>query len=326
LCQLRDRETDKAKQKDLALAVITYSYRTRYTYMTHWEAMRQAGTPKYAKQFGEPTWAFNSKSDGPKPWTDERPLTAEETAKDFEEGLAYFTPETVDERKFSADLVPAKFPRVPAPAGDVTSHQSYQGGVRYALYSATGEDLTATVTTGTIAWYRNRADARYKLHDAAENVIAKARLPLDGERHAIVVKPPKPGLYYLDFDDSAAGWKIEADAAKPLTIVLRPDKKLSHQGHMQEMFFYVPKGTKRIDYFWAGGPHHVHGPDGNRVAEVTTSGEFVHVDVPAGADGKLWSFRQLALGHLWFFNCPNVIAGSRAGLLLPREVVKADGL
>jgi hypothetical protein len=325
LCQLRDRETDKAKKKELALAVITWTYRTRHAYMTHWEAMRQSGTPKYAKDFAEPTWAHDEKTT-PKPWQDERPVTREETAAAFEEGLAYFTPETVEERTFSADLVPAKFPGLAAPAANTKSQQAYQGGARYALYSTAGEDLAATVTTGTIAWYRNRADARYTIRDAAENVIAEARLPLDGEKHAIAVKPPKPGLYYLDVDDSAAGWKIEADAAKPLTIVLRADKKLSHQGHMQEMFFYVPKGTKRIDYFWSGGPHNLHGPDGQRLAEITTTGQFVHVDVPKGADGQLWSFRQLALGHLYFFNCPNVIAASRAGLLLPREVVKGDRL
>jgi hypothetical protein len=70
----------------------------------------------------------------------------------------------------------------------------------------------------------------------------------------------------------------------------------------------------------------VFGPDGKLVREVKSSGEFVHVDVPGGADGKLWSFRQLALGHLWFFNCPNVLAGSADGLLLPRDIVERDGL
>jgi hypothetical protein len=95
-----------------------------------------------------------------------------------------------------------------------------------------------------------------------------------------------------------------------------------HAGHMQRMYFFVPRGNKRIDYFWSGGPHQVLAPDGKVVKEVKTTGEFVHIDVPPGEDGKPWSFKQLALGQLWFFNCPNVLAASPQALLLPREVVK----
>ena len=95
---------------------------------------------------------------------------------------------------------------------------------------------------------------------------------------------------------------------------------------MQRMYFYVPKGTKQISYYWRGGPHKLLGPDGKVVREVATSGEFVTVPVPEGADGKPWSFTQLALGHLWFFNLPNQLAGSPDALLVPKEVAREDGL
>jgi hypothetical protein len=227
----------------------------------------------------------------------------------------------VEERTFSADLVPTK---LTGPAAVSTQH--YQGSARYAAYSRGGEEITVTVTPGTIAWYRNRADARYTLRSADEVVVAQGRLPLDGEGHRLALKVPKAGLYWFKFEDSAAGWKVVAEAGVPLTVALPRDRALSHQGHMQRMYFYVPKGVKRIDYYWQGGPHKVVGPDGKVVEEVKPSGEFVSVAVPEGADGKAWSFTELALGHLWFFNVPNGLAASPGALLVPREVVEGDGI
>ena len=316
LVWLRDRERDKAKKKELALAVITHVYRTRYSYMNHWEAMRQSATPEWAKQYGEPAWSAHDPSQ-PKPWAADRPVTRDETERDFQEGLAYFLPEQVEEKTFSNDLVPVKWPAEKPPAA---SSQHYQGPARYALYSTTGEPLDLEVTPGTIAWYRDRADARYVLRDAKEQPVAEGRLKLDGEAHKPSLKVPAPGLYWFDFDDSAAGWKISVAAGRPASIVLRRDKPYSHQGHMQPMHFYVPKGTRQVQYFWSGGPHKVRGPDGRVIAEVSATGEFITIPVPDGTDGRAWHMTELALGHLWFFNVPNVLAASPEALLIPREL------
>ncbi|HEX8915348.1 MAG TPA: DUF4838 domain-containing protein, partial [Humisphaera sp.] len=326
LTWLLDREPDKAKKKELTLAAITHVYRTRHSYMNHWEAVRQSWCGKAAKDFDEPGWTANAK--GPKPWEGTPPPTAEETEAAFAEGVAYFRPQDVQERTFSNDLVPVTFPVAEGakPAAPAASNQAYQGSLRYAVYSATGEPIELEVTPGTIAWYRDRPDARYTLRSADEATVAEARMKLDGQPHALSLKVPRPGLYWFDFADSGAAWRIRAAAGAPCTVPLRRDKGFSHQGHMQRMYFYVPKGTARIDYYWRGGPHKLLGPDGKVAAEVKTSGEFVSVPVPPGADGKVWSFTQLALGHLWFFNVPNALAGSPEALMVPREVAAKDGL
>ena len=67
-------------------------------------------------------------------------------------------------------------------------------------------------------------------------------------------------------------------------------------------------------------------PDGKVVQDVKTRDEFVTVPVPAGMDGKPWSFAKLDLGHLWFFNVPNCLAASPQALLVPRELAEQDGL
>jgi hypothetical protein len=319
---LLDRATDKARRKELTLAALTHAYRTRYSYMNHWEAIRQGWTGEAAKEFGEPTWAFNHPAPR-KPWAVDRPYTREETEAAFREGLAYFRPERVEEKQYSGELVPVDFPGSTAPAESV---QQYQHGLRYALYSVRGEPLALTVVPGTIAWYRDRAPARWAVTDSAGKRLAGASLPLDGRPHPVEVKVPGPGLYFFEFDDSGAGWQVKAAPGRPAAIVLDRARAFHHAGWMQPMHFYVPKGTRELQYYWSGGPHWVHGPDGTKVKEVETSGAFVRVPVPEGADGKTWHFTRLAPGHLWFFNAPNYLAASPTALLVPRELARRDGL
>ena len=159
-----------------------------------------------------------------------------------------------------------------------------------------------------------------------EEVIVEGQLPLDGEVHHLQAEVPEPGLYYFDFNDTRAGWRIQAEPGVPCTILLQRGRGFRHAGHMQPMYFYVPKGTRTLYYYWKGRPHGLYNPDGERVKRVTDSGVFVKVKVPERMDGRLWHFRRLALGHLYFFNAPNCLAGSPAALLLPRELAERDGL
>ena len=317
---LVDRAADKAQKKERTLAALTQGYQSRYSYMTHFVAIRGAWAAAAAKEFGEPSWA----PDGPtpnKPWADDRPYRREEIERGFREGLAFFKPDPVEEKRFSRDLVPVAFG-----GASTESTQAYQWTLPYALYSVAGEPLELSVVTGTIAHYRDMAPAKWSVTDSAGKRVAGDRLPLDGKPHAISVPVPGPGLYYLEFDDSMAGWQINVAPGRRASIVLDPARRVEHAGWMQPMHFYVPKGTRELHYYWYGGPHRVHGPDGAVLKEVKTKGEFVKILVPEGADGKTWHFSQMMLGTLWFFNAPNYLAASPQALLVPRELVAADGL
>ena len=58
---------------------------------------------------------------------------------------------------------------------------------------------------------------------------------------------------------------------------------------MQETFFYVPKGTKVLHYFWRGGPHKVLGPDRKMLRDIQVSDDIVSVAVPPQFAGRVWS-------------------------------------
>ena len=312
-----DHEKDKAKQKELTVSALTFAYRTRYEYMNHWGAMRITFAGDAAKKFDEPSWEWGAK--GAKPWVVDTPVTREETAQWFREGLEYFPPTPVEELTFSNDLVPAAL----TDSKPVGSQQSYQGAATYALYSHKGEPLEVEVTAGVIAHYRNRPAAAWRLSDRAAALVTSGSLPLDGESHKLRMTVPKAGVYFFDCK-SSAGWKFKVEPGRAVALLNVRGQRVIHLGQMQEMFFYVPKATRELRYFWSGGPHKILGSDKSLIAGVTIDDEVVTIPVPETKDGQVWSFSPRAHGQLWFFNAPNVIAASPSALLLPREVVEKD--
>jgi hypothetical protein len=252
------------------------------------------------------------------------PCTHEETEREFQEGVAFFQPRQIGEAvAFSADLVPVRWPDRPA----IKSEQAYQGGARYLLYSLRGEPLEFTTWAGN-AW---GGINRFTITDAKGTEIAKGQLPNDKTTpHAH--KVPGPGLYTLDYNDNGSYWSIAVEPGRAATIPMGQAQDFRNSKVMQEMFFYVPKGTRRIEYYYTktafhpGGPHKVIDPAGNVAQAVDVNGDWVSIPVPAGMDGKLWRLREPVLGIFWFNNIPNYIAASPDALLVPREVAARDGL
>lgn len=315
-----DHEKDKARQKRLTVSILTLAHRTRYEYMNHWNAMRQSFAADAAKKFEEPTWVLNDKA--PKPWLIELPVSREETDQWFRDGLQYFQPVKVNEVTFSNDLVAVDFGK---PTTTVST-QAYQRPMTYALHSRSGEAIEVELTTGVIAWYRDRPAVTWTLKDLNQKTVASGSAPQDGEVHKLAMNVPAAGTYWFEVQDSAAGWRLKIEPGRAASLLNQKGKKVISLGQMQEMHFYVPKGTRELQYFWNGGPHKVLGPDRKPIAEVATDDEVVSVPVPEGLDGQVWSLSQRPHSQLWFFNAPNVIAASPAALLVPRELAEKDGL
>ncbi len=317
-CHLRwllDHEKTKPRQKELSLDLLTFTYRTRYDYMNHWNAIQSTFAGEAAKKFEEPTWSRNSRA--PKPWSKATPVSAAETERWFQEGLNYFQPLEVREQSYDyTQLAPAKASS-PKPAAH---SQAFQRPERYALLSPTGEPLELDITPGTIAWYRDRADAKWKLEDPQHRVVASGTLKLDGQVHRLTLKVPAAGVYFFECNDLAAGWRIQAAAGAPLTWLPQRGKKVISLGQVPELFFHVPPGTKALQFFYSGSAMKVLGPDRKPIAEVKSDDEIVSVTVPSGLAGQIWSFTPHAHNQLWFFNAPNCFAASPNGLLLPPAV------
>ena len=197
------------------------------------------------------------------------------------------------EVKFSADLVPVAFPA----AKPVGSQQAVPaaGELRPAQpegRAAGGGDHARHHR----AVPRPAGDARYTLKDAAGKVVA-GRLPLklDGEPHKVDDEGARGGDLLLRVQRLRRRLADRRSRpGRPAVCCRTRGRVYLHLGQMQEMFFYVPKGTRALQYFWSGGPHKVLGPDRKVVAEVTASDEVVTVPVPAGRTGRCGVFRRAA--------------------------------
>lgn len=320
LTWMRDRENPPDAQKAaLSTAIMTSLYRMRPYALTSWEMIRQ--------NWGGNKYPGRDKAD----WMVDTPLTHVEIERDFQDGLQHFATKIRNigaQVKFSEDLVPIKWPdSIKGTGAAVESKQWYQGPMRYALYSIHGEPLEFVTWAGD-AW---NGINRFTVTDARGNEIAKGQ-PKNKETLVHKVAVPAPGLYYLNYDDGGSFWSMTMQPGRVASIPMGQTSDYRNSQVMQDMYFYVPKGTRKIEYYYSktafhpGGPHDVIGPDGKVQKAVDVNGDYVSVSVPPGMDGKLWRFHQPVLGFFWFNNVPNYLAASPDALLVPREVAAKDGL
>jgi hypothetical protein len=93
-------------------------------------------------------------------------------------------------------------------------------------------------------------------------------------------------------------------------------------------YFYVPKGTTTIGGFWHSAAAQLVDPNGKSVLPTPHSSKsfFSYSFEPGlGLDGKVWQLKS-CLGDCFLYTVPPEFALSPRELLLPREVVQADGL
>jgi hypothetical protein len=86
--------------------------------------------------------------------------------------------------------------------------------------------------------------------------------------------------------------------------------------------FYVPRGTQIIGGF-AEGEGFLLDPDGKTAHTFGARPGYFSVAVPAGMDGKLWSFKHSS-GSRMLMTVPPCLARDAAELLLPAEVIEKD--
>lgn len=314
---LLDHEKDKARQKQLSLDILTFAYRTRYEYMNHWNAIQTVFAGDAAKKFEEPSWSRNDKS--PKPWAEAGFVTKAETEQWFREGLDYFQPAEVKELAFDYTKL--------APGGLTSDkpkahQQTMQRVERFAIHTD-GAPITLDLTVGTIAWYRDRADARWKLEDASGKTVAEGARKLDGEVRSLTVEVPEAGVYFFECDESSAGWRIARQPGESLAWLPKRGRRVVPLGPFGELFFHVPAGTQELQLFASGPKFPIRGPDRKTIAEVDAEDEVVTIPVPEGADGRIWSFGPTSPSHIWLFNAPNCFAASPEALLVPVSAAAA---
>ena len=317
------------------LEIQTLMYRNRYSYMNHWEAFRQDNI----REDYNPT--------APKPWKVDAPITHEEVENWINDAVKFYPDEKIpNQEKFSRDVVPVNLS--PKMGGDETKDwvgpTNQAGSPTWVLYSINGEPIRATIYSYNVYGGEKLS---YELRDEKGAILAEGK-PVGstgkGTASELNVEVPAPGRYYLTYTDgSGSMYSLKIPSGQPFAFDYATIASSTLYGSTPDLYFYVPKGVKTIDYFFMitdysnSGPHSVIAPDGSVQKTVTgaQSNSFISVPVPPGMDGQAWHFTsptaeagggQFGLGRFHFFNCPDFLSVSPSQLLVPQELVEKDGL
>jgi hypothetical protein len=331
-----------AEQKKPILELLNWTYRIRNGYMIFWDFFCDQTTQRLGDENQEPAWKWyqmrvaNKEDQIPYRVPGGEPTRAETDAWFTRIRKVYGEPVKVNDIAFGRKLV--ALTEGLAPPATAASSFSIQDSYLVAIVSPKGDPLRFTVSHGTI--YKNFPNGKYILEDGSGKEIARGEVPY-GETK-LSLKVPSPGVYYFRYNDLSAGSIFGCDAGVKAAFLPERGKGYAIQNNWYT-WFYVPKGTREIQFYALGGggnvlgmadpDGHWRGPEGPDPAVAPggadqffkNTGAFQSVPVRKGQDGKMWTL-HCAPGHLHFFNIPTILSLSHDALIVPEEVAKNDGL
>lgn len=303
-------------------ALIRHAWKIRASMMVHTKGLYR-DLPRRDKGVKVPAGAQWNAPEKTNPWKAGPELTRADYEKFIRAGIANrklldFTPV-----RYSHDFVPAT--PLKLPDAKTGSMGLYSRGQRtYFTWVAKPPGEARLKVKGGII-YGSRGPARIELFPLQEpegKPVARAEAAPDKVERAVSLRTTFGGLHRVEVTDSAAGTGVTWAEGLPMTVVSSPDAPAALYGRWS-LYFYVPRGTKVIGGF-ASGPGRLLGPDGKKAHEFDAKPGYFSVKVPAGQDGKLWLFANTS-GKRLLMTVPPCLARSPKELLLPAEVVKADG-
>ena len=305
--------------------VVRHAYRMRKTGMVHTYGL-------WAKLIGQ-----DAAEAAGHPLKSDDPFGPEELAKILADGVAKNLP--VDPGfegvEFSRDLVPAAAPlKLPdGTPGNFPTHP--QNAQRYHVWLPEGAArLDMKITVEKVWALRAPAVSLYSSKAVTSDPVATdANYKPDGTTKSVALATPHAGLHRVETVDGGDYTRIEWPAGVPVTVESGIDTPgiTSHFNGGWTLYFYVPKGTKRVGGWasrianWAPrAAGKLLDADGREAFDFAKAEEgWFNVHVPDGQDGRVWKFQD-SQGQRLLMTVPPYLARSPADLLLPAEVVAAD--
>ncbi len=264
-------------------------------------------------------------------WEKRPPYTREEIRAFSREGVKHLPKLDFQPVSYGKDLIPAR-PILRQEAGlapGVIGHQSAHHVLIYTWAEAPSTEwrikVTATTDQKILAQGIHPHVELWASEEAEDRPVSVASSAISpGETVELVVKSPRKGLHWIIL--SGARWQtVELDPTKAWTLTSLSDIPHASQGGAgaSTAYFYVPRGTSVIGAHIPGRGV-LRDPSGRVAASFDRNG-YVQVEVPSGMDGRLWKLENMRGGNFLLLTVPPYFAASPESLLLPREVVEAEG-
>jgi|GEM_PF-165706 len=234
---------------------------------------------------------------------------------------------------FTEDLIPAEPLSLIQPSSN-GNFPTFRGSHKLFTW-VEGPNLTSPIELSVGAGYVTASKPSLLELYARENALGgivdtiDVPVPPAGVMNPYDFDTPFNGLHRINISDAKGGTRITNTGTypHPLTWTTSPGGLGSGR---YTVYFYVPKGTTIVAGWSSGAAGSTPNDemlDSNNVQRhnfTNTPNGYFSVAVPPGQDGKVWRLRN-AVGSKVLMTVPNYYARSVAELLLPREVVQADG-
>jgi len=304
--------------------LIRHVYRMRRTMMVHAKGIYRTYAER-DKRVSVPDEARWNRPEAGNPWKSSEPWTRTELDGFVARGVAANPVVTFKPVTYGHDLVPAdrlNLPDVPPLEGTCRGR-----GPRtfYTWVKRAPATIALQVPGGLIAHYRARGPAKltlYAVTDGDEKKVAYAEVPPDGVQRTVTLRSTHTGLHKLTVSDGMDCTEVVWPADTPCTVESSL-ASVPRQSGRRSAYLYVPRGTKVVGGYAEAAGGTLHDADGHKVLDLP-HGEYFEVPVRQGQDGRLWSVRA-APGAVRLMTVPPYLAPGPNALLLPRDVVEADG-
>ena len=302
-------------------SLLRFAWRIKHTGMIHLKALWR-DLPNRDKTVKLPPLGKYSDPDATNPWKSGLPLTQAEVASLIREGIARRRLLDFEPVSYSMNLMPAtrlNLPQVPRGNAGI-----YLRGTREFWTWVEKEPAAISLTGSAGIIYASRGTAKIALYPLAEaelKSVASAEVEPDKKPRELKLETRFPGLHRIEVSDAAQGTRIEWPDGTPMTLVSSQERPARLFGRWH-LFFYVPKGARIIGGF-ADGEGFLLDPGGKTAHTFDARPGYFSVPVPAGQDGKLWSFKHSS-GSRTLMTVPPCLARDAAELLLPAEVIERD--
>ncbi len=326
------RQAKGAARQPAFEKMIRHAYRMRKTMLVHSKAVYRDAVNR-DKLVTIPENAVWSVPEDKNPWKESTPFSKSELQQFLKAGIKGYPLTELDFEPvtYSDNLVPASSLKLQnVKPGVLQSGRRVQ--TFYTYVTSPSSSIELQITGGLIPHYRNLGNVKievWKIGGASqtgerETFITKDRsVPPDGKPRTVRLAAEEPGLYRITVSDGGDRTSVQWKSDMPMVMPSSLEQPIVTSGRWT-LYFYVPKGTKVIGMH-GGGTGSILDPDGQE--RFTLKGRkvnFYSVKVPEGTDGRLWKVNH-ASGAIRLLTVPPYLARSAGELLLPREVVDADG-
>lgn len=320
----RYRQAKGEERQRIFEDLIRFSYRMRGTMLIHAKAVYRDINNR-DKNVSIPKEAGWTIPEARNPWKSSKPFSPSELDRFLAEGLQGrqiskldFTPIT-----FATDLRPTTNLKL-ATVKPGTTHRGRGQQTFYTWIDKAPGKLQLNITGGLIAHYRDRGNVRVNVYHMGkqETLVAEDRsVPPDGKQRTIRLQIKTSGLHKITIADGGDMTAVTWPDGTPMTYKSGVEGAPRLTGRFS-LYFYVPKGTKKVGLF-ASGQGSVLNATGKKVLAFSGPGEYFSIPVQPEQSGTLWKIQHTA-GQVRLLNVPPYLARSERELLLPSDVLRGQ--